>query len=175
MIVFDLSCQSNDHRFEAWFRSSADFERQKRDGLLMCPQCGSTDVEKAVMAPAVGRKGNRDTRAPTADTPGGERSLPVPSTAPGPAPRAGQGAAAGVPEEVRNALVQLADLQKRVIEKSRWVGRGFAEEARAIHYGEKDAEPIYGEASPEESRALADEGVEVAPLLFPVAPPDKLN
>ncbi|QQN73617.1 DUF1178 family protein [Croceicoccus sp. YJ47] len=173
MIVFDLCCQSADHRFEAWFRSSADFERQKRDGLLMCPQCGSADVEKAVMAPAVGRKGNRDSGAPSVHTPQGEGAAPVPSTAS--AAGAERGAAAGLPEAVKTALVQLADLQKRVIEKSRWVGRSFAEEARAIHYGEKDAEPIYGEASPEESRALADEGVEVAPLLFPVAPPDKLN
>ncbi|WP_299307195.1 DUF1178 family protein [uncultured Croceicoccus sp.] len=174
MIVFDLCCQSADHRFEAWFRSSADFERQKRDGLLMCPQCGSADVEKAVMAPAVGRKGNRDSGTPPVHTPRGNApgSAPVPAF---PAAGAERGAAAGLPEEVKTALVKLADLQKRVIEKSRWVGRSFAEEARAIHYGEKDAEPIYGEASPEESRALTDEGVEIAPLLFPVAPPDKLN
>ena len=59
MIVFDLHCHADDARFEAWFRSSADFERQREQGLLLCPQCGSSDVGKALMAPAVGRKGNQ--------------------------------------------------------------------------------------------------------------------
>jgi hypothetical protein len=166
MIVFDLSCQPAGHRFEAWFRSTDDFTHQHARKLLMCPQCGSVEVEKAVMAPAVARKGNQRAAASTlapADTP---------------PPRDGVGiqqAIAKLPPEAQQALAAMAAVQKEVLSRSRWVGGKFAEEARAIHYGEREAEPIYGRATPEEAEALADEGVEVAPLPFPVAPPDAVN
>ena len=57
MIVFDLRCPGG-HVFEAWFASSAAYEAQRADGLISCAVCGDTDVEKAVMAPNVGAKGN---------------------------------------------------------------------------------------------------------------------
>jgi len=51
MIVFDLRCLASDDRFEAWFRSNADFERQLEEGLVQCPFCASSDIAKAPMAP----------------------------------------------------------------------------------------------------------------------------
>jgi hypothetical protein len=51
MIVFDLRCLKSDDRFEAWFRSNADFERQLEQGLVQCPFCASSDIAKAPMAP----------------------------------------------------------------------------------------------------------------------------
>ena len=59
MIIFDLKCAPQGHVFEAWFGSSEDFEAQKAGGLVSCPLCGSGEVDKAPMAPAVGAKGNR--------------------------------------------------------------------------------------------------------------------
>jgi hypothetical protein len=58
MIVFDLKC-ADAHVFEAWFSSSEDYAAQKGRGLVSCPICGSAEVDKAVMAPAVPAKGNR--------------------------------------------------------------------------------------------------------------------
>ncbi|RYY25274.1 MAG: DUF1178 family protein [Sphingomonadales bacterium] len=58
MIVFDLRCAQG-HVFEAWFGSSAAFDSQKAGGLVACPMCGSDQVDKAVMAPNVGAKGNQ--------------------------------------------------------------------------------------------------------------------
>jgi len=58
MIVFDLKCGQG-HVFEAWFGSSAAWEGQRAAGLVACPMCGSAEVEKAVMAPNVGAKGNQ--------------------------------------------------------------------------------------------------------------------
>ena len=55
MIVFDLSCLASDDRFEAWFRSNADFEQQLEQGLVQCPFCASSDIAKAPMAPMVPR------------------------------------------------------------------------------------------------------------------------
>ena len=164
MIVFDLSC-ANGHGFEGWFGSSDDFTAQQARGLLSCPQCGSGDVAKAPMAPAVARKGNQ-LREP---------QPPRPNTGSAPANTPHGISNAPMPPEVQQALAKLADAQARALKNSRWVGPRFAEDARAMHYGEREAEAIYGEASPQEAQSLIEEGIEVAPLPFPVAPPKDLN
>jgi len=158
VIVFDLKCRAHGHVFEAWFGSSAAYEDQAARGLLMCPMCGDPDISKALMAPAVAAKGNQRSaeRAPAA-TP----TAPV--------------ALAGDEARMREIIQSLAEAQAKVLEDSTWVGRSFAEQARAMHYGEKDRESIHGEVAPEEARALLSEGVEVAPLLFPVIPPEAKN
>ena len=160
MIVFDLSCGQG-HRFEGWFGSSDDFASQKTRGLLSCPQCGDGAVEKAPMAPAVPRKGNQRSEA----------SVPAMSAAVPMQPMSN----APVPHEVQQALAKLAEAQARALKDSKWVGSRFAEDARAMHYGEIDPAPIHGEASVEDAKRLLDEGVEIAPLPFPVAPPKALN
>lgn len=154
MIVYDLSCELG-HRFEGWFGSSGDYAEQRERGFLTCPECGSAEVSKAPMAPAVPAKGNTRTEAPT------ERAAPV-SNKP-------------MPPEVQEAMAKLAKVQAEALKKSTWVGDKFAEVSRKMHYGETDEKPIHGQASLEEAKTLVDEGIPVAPLPFPVAPPDKLN
>jgi|SRR5688500_1172544 hypothetical protein len=151
MIVFDLSC-SRGHPFEGWFGSSEDFAVQLEGGRVTCPTCGSSEVGKAPMAPAVPRKGNR--------------TAPVPKQALARGP---------MPPEVSEALAKLAEAQARALKDSRWVGDAFAEQSREMHYGERDAETIHGQATREQAQALAEEGIPVAPLPFPVAPPEELN
>lgn len=154
MIVFDLACHDG-HRFEGWFASSADYNHQRARGLLACPSCGSSDVSKAPMAPSVAAKGN--TRAELAPaTPRQVTNSPMPA-------------------QVQKALAALAKAQAEALKDSTWVGDKFAEETRKMHYGERDEAPIHGQASLAEAKALIEEGVPVAPLPFPVAPPDKLN
>ena len=80
-----------------------------------------------------------------------------------------------MPPELQKALTALAKVQAEALKQSTWVGDKFAEETRKMHYGERDEAPIHGQATIAEAKALIDEGVPVAPLLFPVAPPDKLN
>lgn len=140
MIVFDLRC-AGAHVFEAWFGSSDSYEDQRARGLIACPMCGTTTVEKALMAP----------RLSTAAA--GERS----------------------PAEVKAMLGALASAQAKALESSRWVGDRFAAEARAMHDGERTHEPIHGRASLAEAKALAEDGVKVAPLPLPVVPPDQAN
>jgi hypothetical protein len=82
---------------------------------------------------------------------------------------------APLPPQVQKALAALAKAQAKALENSTWVGNKFAEETRKMHYGERDEAPIHGQASLAEAKALIDEGVPVAPLPFPVAPPEKLN
>jgi hypothetical protein len=150
MIVYDLCCDAG-HRFEGWFGSSADYAAQRERGIVACPQCGSGAVDKAPMAPAVPMKGNRR-------------------------PEAKQPVAGGaLPPEAAAMMHKLAELQAETLKSSTWVGDGFAEQSRAIHYGEREAAQIHGQATPDEARELHDEGIAVMPLLFPVAAPDELN
>jgi hypothetical protein len=140
MIRFSLACH-NEHSFDGWFRNSEDFEKQKKRGLIACPDCGSTGVEKALMAPSVstGRKREKMALAMNA--------------------------------EQKKALAQLKALSEKLRENADYVGDKFAEEARKIHFGETDPRGIYGEATPEEAKGLAEEGVEFMPL--PVFPEDR--
>jgi hypothetical protein len=150
MIVYDLCC-ADGHRFEGWFGSSADYASQSERGLVACPQCGSGTVGKAPMAPAVPRKGNQRGEAKQAFAGG------------------------TMPPEAAAALHKLAQMQAEALKASTWVGDAFAEQSRAMHYGERPPQAIHGQASPDEARELVEEGVTIAPLLFPVAAPEELN
>lgn len=147
MIVFDLKCAAAGHVFEAWFGSSADYDAQQVRGLVSCPICGAPDVAKAPMAAAVPRKG------------GGE-AAPM---------------ASGDPREVKRMLAGLAALQKKMLERSEHVGDRFADEARSIHLGESAHRPIHGRATRAQAASLAEDGIPVAPLPFPVAEPGEEN
>lgn len=162
MIVFDLECHDGGHRFEGWFGSSEDFASQQERGLVTCPVCESHDVTKAVMAPHLGRKGNQmPAAAPSAPPAQSAKSQPVATTP--------------MPPEAVAMLKAVASIQAEVLKSSKWVGDSFADDARAMHYGEKDAAPIHGQATAAEARELVEEGIEIAPILFPLVPPGEAN
>ncbi|MEQ8406555.1 MAG: DUF1178 family protein [Oceanicaulis sp.] len=150
MIRYALTCEE-EHGFEAWFASSDDYDRQAEAGLVECPHCGSVEVRKQVMAPAIStgrRKAARQT------------------------PLAGDGDG-GAPD-----LQTLArKVQAHIRSNFDYVGENFAKEARAIHAGDKPERMIYGETTPAERDALKDDGVPCAPLPEPFAPtpPKKAN
>ncbi|MDX2234970.1 MAG: DUF1178 family protein [Hyphomonadaceae bacterium] len=136
MIRYALTC-ANDEAFEGWFASSADYDDQAARGLIECPLCGSKEVRKAPMAPAVARR------------------------------REGAPSPAEIVARVRAHIRETFD----------YVGEGFAQEARAIHEGDAPDRPIWGEATPEDARAMVDDGLPVTPLPPALAPtpPRKLN
>ena len=138
MIRYDLKCEAG-HGFDGWFSGSAAFDEQAGRGLVACPTCGSTRVEKALMTPAVPVRTNR-------------RSAAAKVFTPAPDPRAAE------------LLALMRKLREHVESTADYVGDRFAEEARRIHYEEVEARGIYGEATAEEARDLIDEGIEVAPL-----------
>lgn len=145
MIVFDLRCEAAAHVFEGWFGSSEDYEGQRERGLVVCPLCGDDRIEKAVMAPRVGAKGNQ---SPTGSAD---------------------------PEAMKAMLAAMASAQKEMLEKSSYVGDRFADEARAIHLGEAAARSIHGKATRAETESLIEEGIQVSPLPFPVVEPGEEN
>jgi hypothetical protein len=134
MIRFSLRCDQA-HRFDSWFGSGADFDRLSSSGLLACAVCGSMQVEKDLMAPAIA------------------------ASAPGAPDSAGPLSAPASPAEQA-----LAELRRRIESESEDVGRGFAAEARRIHEGTAPQRPIIGEARPAEAKALIEDGIPVAPL-----------
>ncbi|WP_447761153.1 DUF1178 family protein [Sphingopyxis panaciterrae] len=156
MIVFDLCCAAGDHRFEAWFASSDGFADQQARGLIACPICGDNEVVKAVMAPRVGAKSNQ--QAIVAAKPADAAVANEPS-----------------PELVRKVIAEIAAKQAEMLPQSRWVGRDFANAARAMHEGRAKEDLIHGQASPAEAEALRDDGIAAMPLLVPIAPPDAVN
>jgi hypothetical protein len=138
MIRFTLRCD-RDHEFEAWFRSSADYDKGRGTA---CPLCGSEKVEKAPMAPALASSTKHD----MSDRPDRLKL----ATAPDPRQKA-----------IRDAL---KEMRRQVTENADYVGDRFAEEARKMHYNETEPRAIYGEATGEEAKALAEEGIEFQPL-----------
>lgn len=147
MISYTLKCE-NDHQFDSWFQSAGAFDKLLAVGMVNCPTCESTKIEKAIMAPRVRTARNAaNTAGQTPDTP-----LSTPAT-----------------DEER----AIAELKSKVEANSEYVGMEFASQARAIHAGEATERPIYGEAAPEEAIKLLQEGVPVAPL--PFTPKRKTN
>ena len=169
MIVFDLECQDSGHSFEGWFGSSDDFARQQEQGLVACPHCGSAQVVKALMAPRIARKGNQlpdrvETQRPTAmPMVGGEITNP------------NERMSAPLPPQAMALMHKLAKMQAEALKSSRFVGASFAEDARAMHYGEREAEIIHGQATVAQAKELIEEGIALAPLPFPVIPPEQAN
>jgi hypothetical protein len=146
MIHYQLRCGQS-HGFDGWFKDSASFEKQAKRGLIECPECGGTDVERALMTPAVSKR----------------ESLPVPVAAPPPpAPEAtADKAAVRVPAKMLAALQRMrAEVEKHCD----YVGPDFADQARAMHRGEVEPKAIYGETSDEQAESLAEEGIAVAKI-----------
>ncbi len=143
MIHYQLRC-SEDHAFDGWFRDSAGFDQQSTSGQVVCPACGDTKVNRALMAPSLGRKGQAKPEPVQA-----ESSPPVPDKA------------VVLPDHLRAVLQKI---RAEVEQKCDYVGPNFATEARRIHKGETPARGIYGESTPEQAEALADEGIEVASI-----------
>ena len=154
MIRYNLVCEAG-HGFESWFPSSDSYDAQVARGLVTCPVCETAAVSKALMAPALARSDRAPVPAPT---------VPVaepPSEAP----------VTMVAEPERRMRAMLRAMREHVTANAEHVGARFPEEARKIHYGEAEGRSIYGQASPDEARALIDEGIDVAPL--PTIPDDR--
>ncbi|MGH1465183.1 MAG: DUF1178 family protein [Cognatishimia sp.] len=144
MIQYSLKCAQN-HRFDSWFQSANAFDKLKSAGMVSCPVCADTKIEKAIMAPRV-----RPARTASVEC---ERSDDVKQTKPLSSP-------ASPPEQA------LAEFKKLVESNSDYVGDNFADEARAIHTGNAPDRAIYGEANAQDAKSLIDDGIPVAPLPF---------
>jgi hypothetical protein len=133
LIQYTLQC-SQGHRFEAWFKSAGAYDEQQARGIVTCAQCGDDHVEKALMAPALGRKENQKVSLSAAHP------------------------------DVARFREMLRAYRQKVMSEADYVGDRFAEEARKMHFEEVEARGIYGEATRDEVAELIDEGIDFLPL-----------
>jgi hypothetical protein len=152
MIRYALRCERG-HDFESWFQTSSAYDSQRKRGLVACPMCDSTKVEKAIMAPRIAAKSK-------------SKATPQPA----PAEDSASSSLVMAPQE-RELITKLKELRDHVLKNADNVGNKFPDEARKMHYGDIEHRAIYGEATAEEARSLVDEGIEVAPL--PILPDDR--
>ena len=147
MIHYNLRC-ADDHAFDGWFNDSASFDKQAKRGLVECPICGGTKVERALMTPAVST--SRAVAPLEQMTEAKAEVLPpqVPVMAGG----------GRMPAQL---IGMLQKLRAEVEKNCDYVGPELADEARKIHRGEAEERGIYGEATPDEAEALAEEGIEL--------------
>ena len=152
MIKYALVCNKR-HPFESWFADSSAYDKQAKRGLVTCPQCGSAKVEKAIMAPRLSgaRKRGDDAPAQAVLTETADKA-PVAMMSP-------------MEMEFRT---KLKELREHITKNADDVGQKFPEEARKMHYGETEHRSIYGVASPDDAKELAEEGIEFHPIpIFP--------
>jgi hypothetical protein len=152
MIVYDLHCKDG-HRFEGWFGSAKDFASQKKRGLLSCPTCGATGIERLLSAPRLNmgaQEPRRPQQAPAQKTPDMEGKDPF-----------------------AVAQILYSRMLDEILTKSEDVGSKFPDEARKIYYNESPGRAIRGQATQAEHDALIDEGIPVA--RFQIPPPERLN
>jgi hypothetical protein len=162
MIRYALVCAKG-HPFESWFANSAAYDKQAKRGLVECPVCGDSKVEKALMTPKLSGTRKRTRTAPP---------LPAPvADAPASADGEVKSPVAMMSPEEREFRTKLKELRDHLTKNADNVGQKFPEEARKMHYGEIEHRSIYGEASLQDAKELHDEGIEVHPL--PVLPDER--
>ena len=169
MIRYALACNKG-HSFDSWFQDSAAFDKQAKRGLVTCPHCGSAKVEKAIMAPRLSSTRLSSTRL------AGARKRGSPVDAPQTAPAVSGHAQENQPVAMISPLEQefrakLKELREHIVKNADDVGQKFPEEARKMHYGETEHRSIYGVASPEDAKELAEEGIEFHPI--PILPDER--
>lgn len=146
MIRYALKCR-NDHSFDSWFRSAEAYDSLLAGGMVSCPTCNETDVEKTLMAPQVRPARNKASV--------GAVEVPV-TNAPDP--------------DLSRAI---REIRRHVETHSHYVGDRFAKEARAMHDGDAPHRSIYGEVRSDEARKLMEDGIPAVPL--PFIPRQKTN
>lgn len=158
MIRYALACD-NGHEFESWFPSGSAYDAQVERGLVACPICASARVEKRLMAPSI-----------STSRPAKAEVVPIKDAAAPAIPDAPQPVAL-LSEREQAVRAMLRAMREHVAKTADYVGPGFADEARRMHYGEAEHRSIYGEANAADAKALLDEGIEVHAL--PMAPDDR--
>ncbi len=157
MIRYALSCHKG-HKFESWFQDSDAYDKQAKRGLVTCPQCGSAKVEKAIMSPRLAGSRKRDM----------QDDAPAPAVSTEAADKAPVAMMSPQEQEFRAKLKELRD---HITKNADDVGPKFPEEARKMHYGETEHRSIYGVASPDDAKELAEEGIEFHPI--PILPDER--
>jgi hypothetical protein len=173
MKVLDLQCRLG-HRFEGWFGSQADYDAQRERGLVTCPVCNDSEITKMLSAPRLNLGHGAAPEPKQVEGSSGAGAGAGAGSAAGSSPRAPSDAASAAtalpdvaPETLQQMQAAMMKMVRHVMANTEDVGTQFAEEARKIHYGEREARHIRGQATRDETEALIDEGIDVMALPVP--------
>jgi hypothetical protein len=166
MKVYNLACPQ-DHRFEGWFASEGDYLSQQDQGILACPICESTEINRMPCAPHIAKSGSLQGVSSSTEL---AVAKPAPTGGLSTALSGDVAALTGSDHSQLEAQVQAAFLKgmRELMGRSEDVGNSFAEEARKIHYKESPERSIRGQSTLDEAEALRDEGIEV--MAIPMMP-----
>ena len=164
MIKYALACKQG-HGFESWFSDSLAYEQQAKRGLVECPHCGSTQVDKALMAPSISTS-KRKARNALID--GAKADAPIQTAEAQPVALQPPALLDDKQREMRDMI---RDMHARIAENTVDVGSGCVEEARKMHDGDTPQRAIRGEATLAQAKELWEEGVPVIPV--PILPEDR--
>ena len=143
MKVLDLQC-AHGHAFEGWFASEADFLSQCERAMVQCPACGNSEIAKKLSAPRLNLGAVEPVQQPRTDV-------------------------AHVTPEQRALTAAWMEVARHIVAHTDDVGERFATEARRMHYGDTEERAIRGKTTPDEARALVEEGIDVLPFILPEA------
>lgn len=169
MKVLNLQCGQR-HSFEGWFGSEDDFQSQLARGLVECPMCADKTVAKMPSAPRLNFGGHAPPGAASEQTHTSASSSPAAvkdaerSTALSLATE--QPAQSGPSHEQQAAFLNAV---RHVLANTEDVGDRFANQARAMHYGDAEPRSIRGQATQREAVELTEEGIHVMALPMPAA------
>ena len=150
--------------FESWFQGSDAFESLQKAGQISCPACGSHRIERALMAPSVKTSKGKE-RTPRSSRLASDAGQDRAASA------TGTRTLATLTPEQRAFVDTMRKVREHVLSNSENVGKRFVEEARKIHHEETETRSIHGEASLDEAKSLAEEGIDIFPI--PVLPDDR--
>ena len=164
MKVLDLQC-SQGHHFEGWCGSQGDYDAQRARALVTCPICNDSEIVKKLSAPRINLgHAAAAVKSPANPTAPADAGLPSPTDAMALPATNLTSSDVGSVQQLQAAMLQMV---RHVMAHTEDVGPQFAEEARKIHYGEKEERSIRGQATREETEALIEEGIDVVPLPVP--------
>jgi len=138
------------HEFDGWFRSGEDFDHQCAAGLVSCPFCGSTNIHKALMTPAIVSSKKEPSAPKEKETKENQQESDKPVSL--------------LSQRERAFFHAWREAAQKLCQNADYVGEQFPEETRKIHFGERKSRAIYGEARIEEISSLLEDGISVIPL-----------
>lgn len=165
MKVLDLQC-SQGHSFEGWFGSQDDYDAQRARGLVTCPVCNDSEIVKMLSAPRL-NLGHGVAPMPRASDASGQDNAKPAAVPALPDTVGSQGMLPTDARSLQQVQAAMMNMVRHVMAHTEDVGPQFAEEARKIHYGEREERNIRGQATREETEALLEEGIDVMPLPVP--------
>ena len=121
----------NNHEFKSWFSNSLEFEKLKKKKLLECIYCSSKKINKSIMSPMISVSSKKKIEI------------------------------VNLEKNLKSEKEKLLKIRNYIENNFEYVGKNFSKEVRDIYYDKKSKRTIYGPATEDERKELAEEGIDL--------------